>query len=64
MGVPCRRVVSIGALTLHLLAVVTMTPFRAAAKMISELRAVAAVIAKLHSDTRGWRPALGVGCVF
>ena len=46
MGVPYRRVVSIGALTLHLLGAVTLTPFRAVAKMISELRAVAEAIAK------------------
>jgi len=46
MGVPCRRAVSIGVLTLRPLAAAKSIPFRAAAKMISELRAVVAAIAR------------------
>ena len=52
MAVPCHRAVSIGALTLHLLAAVTSILFLAVAKMISELRAVVAAIARQHSGTR------------
>ena len=53
MGVPCHRVVSIGALTLHLLAAVTSILFLAVGKMISELKAVVAAIARQHNGTRG-----------
>jgi hypothetical protein len=53
MGVPCRRVVSTGALTLHLPAAVTSILSRAVAKMISELGAVVAAIARKHNGTSG-----------
>jgi hypothetical protein len=59
MDVPCRRAVSIGALTLRLLVAVTSILFRAVAKMISELAAVVAEIARQHNGTRG--PVVGIG---
>lgn len=66
MGAPCHRAVSIGALTLHLLADVTTMLFRAVAKMICrilELRAAAvAVTARQHQCAPdGEHQAFGLG---
>jgi hypothetical protein len=64
MGVPYHRAVSIGALTLHLLAAVTSMLFRAVAKTISELRAVVAAIARQHTAPAARSRHRESGCVF